>query len=245
MDWSDEALVIGVRRHGETSVILEAMTRDHGRHLGLVRGGRSRAMQPVLQPGNSVGIVWRARLEEHLGTFAVEPTKGRAARLMALPLALHGLNHLSALLHLMPERDPHPSLYEMAQTLAEHLDEPGLAPDLMVRFELALLGEFGFGLDLERCVLSGATDNLAYVSPKSGRAVSGEQGAPWRDRLLPLPAFLAGPPGKRPLQEDMAAAFRLTGHFLEREIFAPRGIEIPAARDRFLAELGSSVSGKT
>ncbi len=239
MDWSDEALVIGVRRHGETSVILEAMTREHGRHLGLVRGGRSRAMQPVLQPGNSVGIVWRARLEEHLGTFAVEPVKARAARLMATPLALHGVNHLSALLHLLAERDPHAGLYEMAQALAEHLDEPHIAPDLMVRFELALLGEFGFGLDLESCVLSGATDSLIYVSPKSGRAVSAEQGAPWRDRLLPLPAFLSEPPGTRPEASEMADAFRLTGHFLEREIFIPRGVEVPAARDRFLAELAS------
>ena len=238
MEWTDTALVIGVRRHGETSVILEAMTRDHGRHLGLVRGGRSRSMQPVLQSGNSVDIVWRARLDEHLGMFAVEPVKARAGRLMATASALHGLNHLCGLLHLLAERDPHLNLYDMALAIADHLDEPRLAPDLLVRFELAMLAALGVGLDLERCALSGATSDLTFVSPKSGRAVARTEAAPWQDRLLPLPAFLAASPGvDHPAVADIIAAFRLTGHFLEREIFEPRGTPLPAARERFLAEV--------
>ena len=243
MEWSDTALVIGGRRHGESSVILEVMTRHHGRHLGLVRGGHSRTLQPVLQPGNSIGVVWRARLEEHLGAFAVELHESRAARVMERPLALHGLNHLSGLLHMLPERDPHVSLFDMAVALADHLDERAVAPDLLVRFELALLTEFGFGLDLERCALSGATTDLAFVSPKSGRAVSREAAAPWRERLLPLPAFLFLEVGQHaPEFDELADAFRLTGHFLERELFAPRGQSLPAARDRLLALLREDAS---
>ena len=214
------------------------MTREHGRHLGIVRGGRSRAMQPVLQAGNHVRIVWRARLEEHLGTFVVEPVEARAGRLMASAFALHGLNHLTALLHLLPERDPHAALFDMADALAAHLDQAALAPDLLVRFELALLADFGFGLDLERCVLSDVTTDLAYVSPKTGRAVSRAAGAPWRDRLLVLPAFLLDEAGARePDAREISDAFLLTGHFLEREMFAPRGQPLPPSRDRFLADL--------
>ena len=238
MEWSDTALVIGGRKHGETSVILEVLTRAHGRHLGIVRGGRSRALQPVLQAGNGVHIVWRARLEEHLGIFAVETLASRAGRYIGSAFALHGLNHLSALLHLLPERDPHAALYDMAETLADHLDDTTLAPDLLVRFELALLSEFGFGLDLDQCVLSGVTVDLAYVSPKTGRAVGREAGAPWQDRLLSLPQFLLCPAGEQqPDAAEIVDAFRLTGHFLEREIFGPRGQPLPAARDRFVADV--------
>lgn len=238
MEWTDVGLIVGVKRHGETSVVLELMTREHGRHLGLVRGGRSRLLQPVLQPGNSVSAVWRARLEDQLGAFTVEPAVSRAARLMASPLALHGLGHLSELLHLLPERDPHPALHDMAEAALSHLDEPHLAPELVVRFELALLAEFGYGLHLDECVLSGRTDDLAYVSPKSGRAVNRDAGAPWRDRLLPLPAFLADAVGaSRPDSTEMEAAFRLTGHFLQRELFGPRGRDLPDARARLLSAM--------
>lgn len=243
MEWADTALVIGRRRHGETSVILEAMTRAHGRHLGIVRGAHSRALQPVLQPGNTIEIVWRARLEEHLGVFSVELIESRTARLMEAPFALHALNHLSGMLHMLPERDPHGGLFEMAETLVNHLDDRAIAADLLVRFELAILAEFGVGLDLERCALSGATEDLAYVSPKSGRAVSREAGAPWRDRLLPLPAFLFADAGRRsPTPHDIAAAFRLTGHFLDRELFAPRGQLLPVARERLLTLLRDETS---
>ncbi len=238
MEWTDAGLIVGVKRHGETSVVLELMTRDHGRHLGLVRGGRSRALQPVLQPGNSVSAVWRARLEDHLGAFSVEPAVSRAARLMASALALHGLNHLTGLLHLLPERDPHPALHDMADAAASHLDEARLAPELLVRFELALLAEFGYGLHLDECVLSGTVEDLAFVSPKSGRAVNRSAGEAWRDRLLPLPGFLSRPLGQgAPDMAEIAAAFRLTGHFLQRELFGPRGRDLPESRARIISLL--------
>ncbi len=232
MEWRDEGLVIGVRRHGESSVILEALTRAHGRHLGLVRGGRSRRMAPVLQPGNSVDLVWRARLEEHLGAYAVEPTRSRAALALADPCALAGLNWLTALLRLTPEREPHPALYEAASVVADHLGAPAAARALMARLELELLGELGFGLDLGSCAATGATDDLCYVSPKSGRAVSRAAGAPWAARLLALPAFLkdaSAPPD----ESALADGFALTGYFLERDVFAPRGLALPEARARF------------
>jgi len=235
MEWRDEALVLGVRRHGETSVIAELMTREHGRHLGMVRSGRSRAMQPVLQPGNTVEATWRARIEEHLGLYAIEPLRLRTSELMASPQALHGVGLLSALLRLLPEREPHINLFEMASLIASRLHEGGLAPALMVRFEMAMLVELGFGLDLTECASTGAREDLVYVSPKSGRAVSRVAGEPWRDRLLPLPDFLMGDPSAPVAREAVAAGFRLTGFFLERDIFAPRGVGMPDARAAYLA----------
>lgn len=232
MEWRDEGLVIGVRRHGESSVILEALTRRHGRHLGLVRGGRSRRMAPALQPGNSVDLVWRARLDEHLGAYAVEPLRARAALALSDPCALAGLNWLSALLRLTPEREPHPALYEAATVVADHLDHPATARALMARLELELLGELGFGLDLEICAATGTTADLVYVSPKSGRAVSRAAGAPWAERLLALPAFLTDASAAAD-EAALAAAFALTGYFLERDVFGPRGLALPEARARF------------
>ena len=235
MDWSDEGIIIGTRRHGETSVIVELMTAAHGRHLGLVRGGRSRSQRPVLQPGNSVVAAWRARLDEHLGTYALEPSTFRAARLMEAPAGLYGIQALAALIRLLPERDPHPGLYAALVTLADLLGDPVLAAGLLVRFELRVLDELGFGLDLERCVATGTRDDLAYVSPKSGRAVSRSAGDPYRDRMLRLPAFLLAAPGGHADGEDLAAGFRLTGFFLHRHVYEPRGLHPPEARDRFLA----------
>ena len=170
MQWTDDGLVLGLRRQGETSVILELMTREHGRHLGLVHGGRSRRMQPVLQPGNRVRATWRARLDESLGAFAVEPVASVAARLMGSGLALYGMSHLAGLLRLLFEREPHPELFEAASLLIDHLHDPDIAPPLMVRFELAILGQLGFGLDLSACAATGGNDALIYVSPRSGRA---------------------------------------------------------------------------
>lgn len=236
MEWSDEALIIGVRKHGEASVILEAMTREHGRHLGIVKGGRSARMRPILQPGNAVDLVWRARLEEHLGVYALEPREQRAARVMASAPALHALHLVGALLRLLPERDPHPALYETAQLIADHCDEPRVAPALIVRMELAILSELGFQLDLSSCAATGARDDLIYVSPRSGRAVSRDAGAPWRDRLLPLPAFLrAG--NTAPTRDDVRDGFRLTGYFLERDLFGPRGLPMPESRAALIASL--------
>jgi DNA repair protein RecO (recombination protein O) len=236
MHWSDDGLVLGARRHGETSVVLELLTREHGRHLGLVHGGRSHKLQPVLQPGNSVHATWRARLDEQLGTYTIEPAVSRAARLMASPLALYGVATLTTLLRLLPERDPHPDLHAMAEALADHLDDADLAGPLFVRFELALLTELGFGLDLTSCAATGATRDLAFVSPKSGRAVSAAAGEPYRDRLLPLPGFLVGQPrGNRPSPQDLAEGFGLTGYFLDRSLYDPQGGHLPDERARFVA----------
>lgn len=245
MEWRDEGLVLGVRRHGEQSVVLEAMTRAHGRHLGLVRGGRSPRLSATLQSGNTLGLVWRARLHEHLGAFGVEPMALRAGRLMASALALAGVNYLGALVRLLPERDPHERVYEAATAIAESLDDRTLAPALVARFEAQMLAECGFALDLSCCAATGAREDLIYVSPKSGRAVSAEAGAPWRERLLPLPPFLREgervdkPPGA----EDLAGAFRTTGRFLERDLFAGRGELLAEARRAFLAAAAKSLAG--
>jgi len=237
MEWRDEGLIIGVRRHGEQSAIVEAMTRAHGRHLGLVRGGRSPRFGATLQAGNTIGLVWRARLDEHLGAYAVEPVSLRAGRLMTSGLALAGLNYLAELVRVLPERDPHEGVYEALTLIAEALDDESLAPALVARFEAQILAECGFRLDLSRCAATGATEDLIYVSPKSGRAVSAEAGAPWRDRLLRLPHFLreGARLETRPTGGDLADGFRLTGFFLARELFAPSGAPLPDSRAAFLA----------
>ena len=245
MEWRDEGLVIGVRRHGEHSAIVEAMTRSHGRHFGLVRGGRSSRLSAALQPGNSLGLVWRARLDEHLGAFAVEPLTSRAGRLMESAMALAGINWLGALARLLPERDPHEALYEALTMIADRLDDSAIAPALVALFEAQVLAECGFRLDLSRCAATGASEGLAYVSPRSGRAVSLIAGAPWRDRLLPLPAFLRE--GARleapPSTEEVAEAFRLTGFFLLRDLFATRGEPLPDSRRAFLAAVAKAGRG--
>jgi DNA repair protein RecO (recombination protein O) len=238
MEWRDDGLIIGTRKHGETSVIVEAMTRAHGRHFGLVRGGRSKRMQPLLQPGNHAELVWRARLDEHLGTFLVEPVKLRAARLMANAEALHAVCLVAALLRLGPERDPHPALYETAMRIAGGIDRPEILAPLIVRFEAEILAQMGFGLDLETCAATGATNDLVYVSPKSGRAVSKAAGEPYKARLLPLPAFLRCKIAAKDLSPaDIRDGFRLTGFFLLRDLFGPRGQTLPQARGAYLAEL--------
>jgi DNA repair protein RecO (recombination protein O) len=236
MQWFDDGIVLGVRKHGESSVILELMTRDHGRHLGLVHGGQTRRMKAVLQPGNTLHAIWRARLDEHLGTYRVEARELRGARLIASPLALYGLATLASLLRFLPERDPHLPLYEATTILVDHLDERDVAPALFVRFELAVLAELGFGLDLARCAATDTTEDLVYVSPRSGRAVSAEAGEPYRDRLLKLPGFLTGyPRGDRPTRDDVAAGFALTDFFLRRCVFEPSGQQPPDERGRFVA----------
>jgi DNA repair protein RecO (recombination protein O) len=233
MEWTDEGVVLGVRRHGETHVLAELMTAQHGRHLGLVRGGTSSKLRPVLQPGNSVRAVWRARLDAHLGAFAIEGMQLRAEKLMLSATASYGIQTLAALLRLLPERDPHHDLYEALIEIADRLDEPDLAAALVVRFELMLLAELGFGLDLSECAGTGETEDLVYVSPKSGRAVSREAGEPWKDQLLALPAFLISDAGHN--AADVAAGFTLTGFFLARHVFEPRGIAIPEARTALIA----------
>jgi DNA repair protein RecO (recombination protein O) len=236
MHWSDEALVLGARRHGETSIILELMTRAHGRHLGLVHGGRSKRMQPVLQPGNSVQATWRARLDENLGVYAVEAGELRAASYLASAIALYGVATMATLLRLVPERDPHPRLYDAAAVLADHLADAEVAPALFVRFEVALLSELGVGLDLASCAATGTTRDLIYVSPKTGRAVARDPGEPYKDRLLALPPFLRGmAEGNEPTAAEVEAGFALTSFFLRHHVFGPRGIGEPEERVRFVA----------
>ena len=237
MDWNDEGVILSVRPHGETGAVLELFTRGHGRHLGLVHGGRSRRLRPVLQTGNHLDVTWKARLADHLGHFGVELRKGYAAAVMEDASALAALTSMAALARLLPERDPHPNLYEVTLFVLGFLDEPQVWPALVVRWELALLEELGFGLDLASCAATGTTADLVYVSPKSGRAVSGEAGEPYKDRLLALPAFLRGRATGPVTEEDVRAGFALTGHFLDARVLRPREIAMPDARARLLSYL--------
>jgi DNA repair protein RecO (recombination protein O) len=243
MQWSEHGIVIGTRRHGETDVILEVMTAGHGRHLGLVKGGRSRRLRPVLQAGNTLALTWRARLDEHLGNFRAEPVVERSVELMSSRVATFGLALAAAHLRLLPERDPHPRLYEALAVMLDCLDRPALAGELMVRFELLLLDELGFGLDLESCAATGSRKELIYVSPRSGRAVSREAGAPHAEKLLALPAFLAERAGGTDNPVGLEEGFRLTGYFLERHVHEPRGLGLPDPRASFLnaLQIGSKV----
>jgi DNA repair protein RecO (recombination protein O) len=237
MQWSEEAVVLGVRRHGETSAIADVLTRDHGRHLGLVRGGRSRKSRPVLQPGNLVLASWRARLEDQLGTFTVEPVEMRAAGLMEDSFKLAGLSTLTGLSQVLPEREPHPRLYDALTIALAALDDNAVWPAVLVRYELGLLDELGFGLDLTCCAATGAKDDLRYVSPRTGRAVSTAAGAPYHDRLFVLPAFLREADAGQPTPDEIIAGLRLTGHFLQRHILQPRDLAAPGARDLLIERL--------
>lgn len=244
MEWVDEGVILGTRRHGESGAIVELMTRGHGRHLGLVRGGAGSRMRPVLQPGNSVSAVWRARLDEHLGYYAIEGTRLRAATMLASSHAAYGITHLAALTRLLPERDPHDDIYDQLVAILDDFDDPLAAATHVVRFELAMLTELGFGLDLTSCASTGATTDLIYVSPKSGSAVSRTAGEPWRDRLLRLPPFLQEMDVTMFPQDEneIADGFRLTGLFLLRNVLEPRGQTHPDARDGFIAAVARSRS---
>jgi len=236
MEWTDEAIVLGARRHGEANAIVEAMTRQHGRHLGLVRGGGGARLRPVLQPGNTVRATWRARLDEHLGHFAIEGLRLRAASFLSASYALYGVTHLAALGRLLPERDPHPAVHDALAAILDVMDDRRIAAACVARFELEILAELGFGLALERCAATGQATDLVYVSPKSGRAVSRAAGAPWHDRLLRLPGFLrAHERLSRPSADELAEAFALTGYFLARHVLDPRGMVLSDARARFIA----------
>jgi len=243
MEWTDTGIVLGTRRHGEANAILELMTPAHGRHLGLVRGGAGSRMKPVLQPGNTVAATWRARLDEHLGHFVVEGIELRAASFLGSAHAVYGVTHLAALFRLLPERDPHAAVFEALHAMLEQLAEPLSVATLVARFELRLLAELGFGLDLSACAATGGVADLVYVSPKSGRAVSRAAGEAWRDRLLVLPAFLGEEGPEHPSSEDLAAGFALTGFFLERHVYEPRGITPPEARAHFIAAVTRAMAG--
>jgi DNA repair protein RecO (recombination protein O) len=228
MEWRDEGIILGVRSHGETSAIAEVLTAEHGRCLGLVRGGRSRTLRPVLQPGNHVALTWRARLEEHLGHYQIEPLHLQAGLIIDEPLRLMALSSLTALAQLLPEREPHPRMFNALQVVLEAIDHDEIWPALLVRWELGLLEELGFGLDLSECVATGNRSDLVYVSPKSGRAVSAAAGQAYHDRLFALPGFLKG--GGEGTPQAVLDGLRLTGFFLERHVFVPRGAAMPQAR---------------
>lgn len=235
MDWRDEGILLCVRRHGESSAIIEVLTSGHGRHAGLVRGGAGRAHAAALQPGAQLALDWNARLADHLGIYRVELTRARAASIMASRERLAALNTVSALLvSLLPEREPDPALYRATLAFIDALDGGG--PDWPTRYalwELALLAALGFGLDLESCAATGARDDLVYVSPRSGRAVSRDAGAPYAARLLALPQFLIGSGPATPV--ELRRALELTGWFLEHRVRPACDLAaLPAARIRLL-----------
>ncbi len=238
MEWRDEGVLLSVRKHGEGSAIIEVFTQKHGRHAGLVRGGGSRKMAPILQPGAQLSVEWKARLEDHLGSYTIDPIKSRAVQIMGDRGALAAMGTVSALLCLgLPEREEHARLY--ARTI-DLVDALGDAPDWPARYALwenALLTDMGFGLDLSECAATGATQELIYVSPKSGRAVSRTGGADYADLMLPLPRFLRM---DEPMTQgsDVADSLHITGHFLNKWLMPALGREnLPAARERLILAL--------
>ena len=236
MDWRDHGILLSARRHGETSAIIEMFTEAHGRHAGVLRGGTSRKIAPILQPGAQLDVLWRARLEEHIGPFQVDPLRSRAAAAFSGRLALAGLNAVVALLSFcLPEREPHPAIYKQTEQLMDLLGRDEIWPLAYMRWELALLEELGFGLDLSVCAVTGATSGLVYVSPKTGRAVSAAGAGAWADKLLPLPPCLKGE-GTAP-DAEIAEALRTTGYFLENHLAPSLGhTPLPDARPRFMAQ---------
>jgi DNA repair protein RecO (recombination protein O) len=234
MEWRDQGILLSSRRHGETSAIIEVFTPTHGRHAGVVRGGTSRKIAPILQPGAQLDVMWRARLEDHIGAFTVEPVRSRAAVAMSDRLALAGLNAVTALVGFsLPEREVHLPLYHRTEALLDLLDHGDIWPLAYLRWELSLLEELGYGLDLTACAVTGATEGLAYVSPKSGRAVSKAGAGEWAERLLPLPDVLRGVGTAQ--NAEIVEAFRTTGYFLTEHLAANLGGKpLPPARARFI-----------
>jgi len=244
VEWSDEGIVLSVRPYGETAAIVEALTHLHGRHLGLVHGGASRKSRAMLQPGNSLHLTWRARLNEQLGTFHLEPLRTRAGALLERRDALIGLNAFAAMAGaVLPEREAHVGAYGAAEVLLDAIAEQDFAhwAPLYVRWEAGLLDELGFGLDLTRCAATGVTEDLIYVSPRSGRAVSREAGEPYADRLLKLPPFLLGSQNAEPTSADIFGGLKLTSYFLLDRVLQPHGKDFPQARIR-LADLAARES---
>ena len=234
MEWRDTGFVLAVRRHGESALIAELLTREHGRHAGLVRGGQSPRRRALLQPANQVIANWRGRLPEHLGSLECELVEAHAARFLDDPDRLAAVTAATALLLAsLPEREPNSELYDSFAALLTALDSGEGWEPTYVGWECGLLAALGFGLDLTRCAATGATEDLAFVSPRTGRAVSRAAAAPYRDKLLPLPTFLwRDSPAER---RDITAGLVLTGYFLLHHLSVPHGRQLPEARER-LAE---------
>lgn len=239
MEWQGEGTVLARRPHGETAIILDVLTERHGRHSGLVPGGASQKRAAMLQPGSRLNLHWRARREDQLGTFAAEPIRLRSG-LMADPLALAGLNAVCALLvFALPERDPHPALVADTERLLDGMEHGTDWQDDYLRWEIRLLDEMGFGLDLTACAVTGTRDGLAYVSPRSGRAVSRDGAGEWVDRLLPLPGILGGAGDNR--GRGLAEGLAITGHFLTARLAVELvGRPVPPARQRLVERLTRS-----
>jgi DNA repair protein RecO (recombination protein O) len=236
MDWRDSGFVLTARRHGENGMIVELLTAEHGRHAGLVRGGQSPKRRALLQSGNLVAVGWRGRLEEHLGAFDIELLRAHAATVIDDPSRLAALSSAAALIALaLPEREPHGDVYQSFGGLIKALDSAGPWPQRYVLWECELLAALGYGLDLSACAATGVNDDLAYVSPRTGRAVSRSAGAPYHDKLLPLPDFL-----RHAADADAAeivAGLTLTGYFLHHHLLAPQGRTLPEARARLAERL--------
>jgi DNA repair protein RecO (recombination protein O) len=243
MEWSDEGIVLASRRLGETSAVLSLLTRGYGRHSGLVRGGVGRCTRGVLQPGNRVSARWRARLADHLGTISCEPGRVVAPDVLADPSRLAGIASACAVAETaLPECEPVPAIYQSLTELFAAIEDGSGWAARYVRWELELLAELGFGLDLSCCAVTGTTGDLAYVSPRSGRAVSVVAGAPWQDRLLRLPTFLIDATAEN--AEAIADGLALTGHFLLRHVYAEQGRPLPPARTRLPGQIGRGKHGE-
>lgn len=232
MEWRSDGILIALRRHGESAAIVELFTAEHGRHLGVVRGGASRRMAPLLQTGAQLDATWKARLSDHIGSYTVELKQSRAAEVLEDRTALAGLSAVCALLSFtLPERAPYPGLYARSLALLDGLGAERWS-EAYLRWELALLDEMGFGLDLSACAATGSTQDLAYVSPKTGRAVSRGAAGEWADRLLPLPPVLRGAAGNT---SEVPQALQTTGHFLAHHLAPSLGDRpLPAARQRYV-----------
>ena len=242
MDWKDEGIVLARRHHGESAAIVSLLTREHGRHLGLVRGGAGRRAAGVYQQGNLVSAVWRGRLAEHLGSYACEPVRSFAARVMDDPLRLGALTSACAIVEAaLPEREPHRGLYDASVELLHALESEDWAV-AYVHWECRCLADLGFGLDLTQCAVTGTADDLVYVSPRSGRAVSREAGKPYADKLFRLPAVLEEGAAGTPSLASVVAGLEITGHFLERNVLAASDRPMPAARTQFVDRLRRSAT---
>ena len=237
IEWRDEGVLLAVRKHGENAVIIDVLTQSHGRHAGVVRGGAGRKQAPVLQPGAQLDLVWKARLEEHLGSFTVEPLRSRAAQVMTDPLALAGLSSTVGLLCFsLPEREIYPKLYAKSVNLLDLMCVTDAWPLAYLQWEIQLLEMLGFGLDLSRCAVSGEIDDLTYISPKTGRAVAAHHAGEWKTRLLPLVPCMKGEGNAE--NNEISEGLRTTGHFLEKWLAPSLGDRpLPMARQRLVDRL--------
>jgi DNA repair protein RecO (recombination protein O) len=232
ISWEDHGIVLAVRRLGEHDTILSLLTENQGRHAGVVKGGSGKRTRALLQPGNVLKAAWRGRLDSHIGTYTVEPVHNFAASALSAPAALSGLSALCAMIETtLPEREPHGSIYRHTLRLLEHLGVAGWEAEYVL-WEIALLRDMGYGLDFRNCAATGTTEDLAYVSPRTGRAVSRSAGAPYVDKLFTLPAFLRSEQTDYE-PADIVEGLALTGHFFEAHVFGPHQQKMPASRTRF------------